>query len=326
LSPPSPKISVLLPVYNAERHLALAVESILKQSYGDFECLALDDGSKDGSLDILRSFEKRDARVRVTSRENRGLVATLNELTEQASGAFFARMDSDDVARPDRFAVQVAFLEEHPDTVCVGGCHGMIDERGRFLTTLRVPLTDADIQTKILRGHGAICHPTAMIRADALRKVGGYDSEMRHCEDLDLWLRLGEIGKLANVQEVVLDYRLDSQSVSAQNWQEQRENGLVACQRAWKRRGIEGRYEAGQPWRPDGTRRGNSRHYLKYGWWAFQSGQRKTALYYAGRALLERPSVSALRLAGSALLKPHPDSSSASTATNARASERRGSR
>lgn len=297
-----PRVSVLLPVYNAERHLGLAVRSILEQTFSDFELLVLDDGSKDASLRILQEFAAEDGRVRVTSRENRGLVSTLNELLELAQGDYLARMDSDDIARPERLDLQVSFLDSHPDVVCVGGTHGLIDEEGRFLTTLKVPLSDAEIQEKILRGHGAICHPTAMIRTDALRQLNGYDPQMRHCEDLDLWLRLGEMGKLANLAQTVLDYRLDAKSVSAQNGQEQRANGLRACQKAWARRGIQGTYEASKPWRPDGSRSGNSEHFLKYGWWAQKSGERRTALHYAKRAFLERPSLGAVHLAKSALL------------------------
>lgn len=305
-TPDAPTISVLLPVYNGERHLARALQSVLDQSFTDFELLVLDDGSRDGAPAILKRFAAADGRIRLVSRENRGLVATLNELIGMARGRYLARMDADDIALPDRFARQVAFLDAHPEVVCLGGAQALIDEEGRYLTDLVPPTGDAGIQARILAGHGAICHPTAMIRAEAMAAAGGYDPAMRHCEDLDLWLRLGEIGRLANLAEVVLKYRLSTRSVSALNWEEQRRNGRAACEAAWARRGIAGgRYEAGEPWRPDGTPEGNSRFFLKYGWWAFGSGQRRTALHYALRAFRERPrNMEAMKLALCAMFKP----------------------
>lgn len=305
VNPLAPAISVLLPVYNGAAYLEQAVRSILGQTETDFELLVLDDGSRDASLGILRQLASQDPRVRIWSRENRGLVATLNELIEHARAPYLARMDADDIACPDRFRQQILFLNEHPDVVCVGAAQALIDERGRYLTDIVPPLSDSDIQRSILAGHGAICHPTAMIRREAMQAVGGYDAAMRHCEDLDLWLRLGEHGKLANLATVLLKYRLDPGSVSARHWEEQRGNARLACEAAWARRGItDGTFEAGEPWRPDGTPEGNSRFFLKYGWWAFNSGQRRTALHYAARALKETPTNPvAYKLAACAVLK-----------------------
>lgn len=305
----APVISVLLPVYNGARHLERAVQSVLDQSFGDFECLILDDGSSDGAPAILDRLAASDDRIRLIRRENRGLVPTLNELIGEARGRYLARMDGDDIALPDRFAAQVTYLEANPAIVCVGGAQALIDEEGRYLTDLVPPTGNAGIQAAILAGHGAICHPTAMIRAEAMAQVGGYDPAMRHCEDLDLWLRLGEVGELANLAEIVLRYRLSTSSVSALNWAEQRKNGLAACQAAWARRGItEGHYEAGEPWRPDGTPDGNARFFLKYGWWAFGSGERRTALHYALRAFRAKPTNrDAMKLALCAMLKPAPE-------------------
>lgn len=302
-----PTVSVLLPVYNGERHLEEALRSILQQTYSHYEFLILDDGSNDASRAIARRVAGDDPRVQIISRENRGLVVTLNELIGKARGRYLARMDADDVAKPARFALQVAFLDAHPAVVCVGGGQALIDEAGRFLTHIHGPPDDPSIQRSILAGHGAICHPTAMIRSDAMAAVGGYDPAMRHCEDLDLWLRLGEHGQLANLPDVVLAYRLDPGSVSARHWRQQRQNARKACEAAWKRRGISGQFEAGQPWRPDGSKVSNSNFFLKYGWWAFGSGERRTALHYALRAAKERPTnLEAYKLAACALLKPPP--------------------
>ncbi len=301
----TPSVSVLLPVYNAAPYLQAALDSILEQDFTDFECLVLDDGSTDGSLAILKAAAARDPRVVIISRENRGLVPTLNEMIAKARGRYLARMDADDIALPDRFSRQVAFLEAHPDVVCLGGAQALIDEKGRYLKDLTPRLENDGIQAGILAGHGAICHPTAMIRAEAMAMIGGYDPAMRHCEDLDLWLRLGEVGDLANLGDVVLKYRLTTTSVSAMNGKEQRANGRKACEAAWARRGLTGMvYEASDAWRPDGTPEGDCRFFLKYGWWAFGSGQRRTAIHYALRAVRARPqAIEPYKLAACAILK-----------------------
>ena len=141
----NPAISVLLPVYNAERFIREAVDSVLFQSLGDFELLALDDGSTDGSLIILREYEARDNRVRIITRENRGLVASLNDLIAAARGRYLARMDSDDISMPQRFERQVMFLESSPDHVAVGGWVIHIDENGLPIGPITSPTLHFDI-------------------------------------------------------------------------------------------------------------------------------------------------------------------------------------
>src|SRR5688500_12259876 len=200
----TPTISVLMSVYNGERYLAAAMDSILGQSCRDFELIVIDDGSKDSSPRMLEQYAQRDPRIKLTVRENKGLTVTLNEAFAQSRGKYLARMDSDDVALPDRFARQFDLLESNPDLVLTGGYFQLIDGAGRLLTTLRPPTTDAEIQATLLKGHNAICHPAAMIRRSAMEKVGGYDTRFKTSQDLDLWLRLGEVGKLANVPHPVL--------------------------------------------------------------------------------------------------------------------------
>jgi glycosyltransferase involved in cell wall biosynthesis len=121
----SPLISVCMPVYNAERYVSEAIESVLSQTFKDFEFLILDDGSTDGSLAILKGHAERDPRIRLTSRPNKGLAPTLNELMDQARGEFVARMDADDVSLPERLERQADYLRKHPDCVIVG-CHALV--------------------------------------------------------------------------------------------------------------------------------------------------------------------------------------------------------
>src|SRR5437016_6143907 len=131
-----PTVSIIMAVHNAERFLAAAVESVLAQSFGDFEFIIVDDGSSDDSGAILRQFAKQDDRIHLIARENRGLTCSLNEMIAEARGEFLARMDADDLALPQRLAVQVKFMQEHPDVVLLGGAYELIDEAGRALTTL----------------------------------------------------------------------------------------------------------------------------------------------------------------------------------------------
>lgn len=285
-----PAISVLLPVFNGERFLADAVESILAQSFVDFELLALNDGSTDGSEQILRKFAERDTRVRVFSRENRGLVATLNQLIDASRGELLARMDADDIALPDRFARQVDFMRQHPAVVCVGGATEMIDEKGRYLTTLFMPQRNVDIQAKLLAGHAAVSHPSVMLRRLPMKQLGGYRADFYPAEDLDLWLRLGEWGDLANLAAPVIRYRLHGGSISGSNVEKQRAAARRACESAWQRRGIpDARFDAGDSWRPTAEAGSQQQFALQYGWWAFNSGQRATSLAYAAKAIRHRP-------------------------------------
>ncbi|MDX1366006.1 glycosyltransferase [Pseudomonas sp.] len=306
----SPVVSVLMPVFNGEKYLAKAMSSILSQTFRDFELLVLDDGSADDSLKILREFEVLDSRIRLTTRENRGLIATLNELVVQARGKYMARMDTDDIALPGRFARQLDFLEKNPSVVCVGGSFDIIDGAGRYLTTLKQPQLNAEIQKLMLVGHVAINHPTVMVRSATMRAVGGYDARYEAAEDYDLWLRIGEIGELANLSEVVLKYRLHENSVSETAGKKQRESIHRACECAWVRRGIaSGVFAANGLWRPSSDVESQQTFALQYGWWAWNSCQRSTAIYYGWKSVkLQLFSLAGWKLLMIALIKPLPES------------------
>ena len=300
-----PVVSVLMPVFNGGEYLGEAVESILNQTFQNFEFLILDDGSTDDSLKLLRQYATQDPRIRVFARENRGSTYTLNELLLESRGEFVARMDQDDIAMPERFNRQVTFLRENKIVVCVGSAFQMIDSAGRYLATLTPPQTDAEIQQLILGGHGAINHPSAMMRLAFVNLVGGYNCEHDLVDDLDLWLRLGEVGKLANLTDVLLKYRLHDKSMSEKAGQKQREAALRACQSAWSRRNIAGVFSAHGAWRPGSDRSSKHSFMLKYGWWAWNSRQRKTAVYYGWQAIKIKPfSVDAWMLLIVALIKP----------------------
>jgi glycosyltransferase involved in cell wall biosynthesis len=300
-----------MPVRNGSRFLGESIDSILGQTFADFEFLIIDDGSTDNALDVLRQYEAKDSRIRVVSRSpSRGLPKTLNELFRMGQGDFLARMDGDDIAMPDRFEKQLRLLEANPEIVCVGGYFELIDESGRPLSLLRPPIKHAEIEEQALAGHGAICHPTATIRRDAMIKIGGYDEYFTFAEDLDLWLRLAEVGQLANLPETILQYRLHQRSVSETYRYEQRRFARLACERAWKQRGIEGAFEAAEPWRPGNDAKSKAEYAIKYGWWAFNYGVRRTAIHYGLRAVANSPfNPATWRLLICSLIKPIPKKS-----------------
>ena len=285
----SPVISVLLPVYNAQQYLAEAVQSVLDQTFGDFELLALDDGSTDGSLALLRDFAARDFRVRVLTRENRGLVATLNEMIGLARGRYLARMDADDICLPRRFEQQAAFLDANPDHVVVGGWLEWMNQDGQTIGTIKGPATHEEIDTAHLRGHTSVCHPAAMLRNLGADNPDWYDERFIDAEDLDLWLRLAECGKLANITEVVLRYRIHEQSISEAKGHEQRETMRRACEAAWARRGIAGQFESAGHWRPGRDNASRHQFALQYGWTAWGQGHRETWWTYSRQALRLAP-------------------------------------
>lgn len=304
----APLVSVLLPVYNAERYLAQAIESILNQSFTDFELLITDDGSTDRSLKILQAYAATDPRIRLLSRVNKGLISTLNEMLELAQGEYLARMDADDISTPDRLALQVKFLQQHPEIVCVGGAFDLIDPQGRTVQWIPMPQHNDEIQQMLLIGRTIINHPCALIRRSALQQVGGYDPTMKTVEDLDMLLRLGEIGQLANLPEVVLKYRFHTHSVSAKNIVFQSQMAQTACQQAWQRRGIQGNYDSPQPWyRPTPDPASQQQFFHRYGWWAFCHGFRLTAAQCGIKAIAANPStIESWKLLACSLIKPIP--------------------
>jgi glycosyltransferase involved in cell wall biosynthesis len=307
----APAVSVMVPVYNTGRFLAATIEGILAQSFTDWELVAIDDGSTDDSAAVLRRYADRDPRVRFVSRPNRGIVQTRNELLAMARGRYLAVNDSDDVSLPGRLAAQVRYLDGHPEVVVVGGWFDLIDAAGRRLTTLRPPSDDDAIQRGLLAGHCAITHSCGLMRRDAVDRVGGYRTDFTYAQDLDLWLRLGEVGRLVNLEEAVVQFRLHESSVSENKRYEQRQFCRRACEDAWARRGTpepQRVFEAREPWRPGKDRRSRHEFALRYGWWAFNSGERKTAVLYAVKALAALPlDAGGWKLAACAALKsPRP--------------------
>jgi glycosyltransferase involved in cell wall biosynthesis len=205
-----PFVSVLLPAYNAALTVADAIDSILGQDYPHFELLIINDGSTDDTGAVLSNYAGRP-NVRVVERENRGLIATLNEGVALCMGEFIARMDADDIAMPDRLSRQVEFMEANPEVVC---CGTAVEFFGDKQGTKKLPLTHEECVDALLLG-SCFAHPTVMLRKSTLSSFGlSYDSAALHAEDYALWCELAQVGLLANLDYVGLRYRVHAAQIS----------------------------------------------------------------------------------------------------------------
>jgi glycosyltransferase involved in cell wall biosynthesis len=225
-----PVISVVLPVYNGEKYVAEAIDSILNQTFTDFELIIINDGSTDNSLQVLQECQKYDARIRLISRENIGLVATLNEGLDLARGAWIARMDQDDIALPQRFEKQLQWLAKTGADIC-GSWIAFFGNEKRPVR--KHPHTDVGIKAEMLFGPG-FAHPTVMMKT-ALVILERYNSAWEKAEDYDLWERAVRSGWLmTNVPEVLLFYRLHEQQISAATVIEQQRQSQKIRRRFWE--------------------------------------------------------------------------------------------
>lgn len=205
-------VAVLLPVYNAGKFLRECLDSVLAQTFTDFELVACDDASTDDSLSILDEYAKRDRRVRVLKNpENLGIASTRNRLFAAIpeDREYIALMDSDDVCFPDRLERQLEFLENHPEVGGVGSSLEIIDENSRCTGFRSYPAFPAEIR-RVMPLRNVIAQPSMMLRRKAVADIGGYDPECVCCSDYEYWLRMLEKYDFANLREPVLRYRMSS--------------------------------------------------------------------------------------------------------------------
>ncbi|KAB2904623.1 MAG: glycosyltransferase [Anaerolineae bacterium] len=202
-----PKVSVVMAVYNGLPYLNDAVESILRQTMTDFEFIIINDASADQTSEILHQFN--DPRLRIVDLEkNEGQTACLNRGLKMATAPFVARQDADDRSKPNRLAEQVAFLESNPDYLLLGTAGELIDDRDIITGIDRKPVTDQEVRA-VFAGHdNCFFHGSVMFRREVLDKIGLYREGFRNSQDYDMWLRIAEIGKVANLPEPLYQYRL----------------------------------------------------------------------------------------------------------------------
>jgi len=198
-----------MPVYNTALYLAEAIQSILAQTWQDFEFLIINDGSTDGSAAIIDGFARQDQRIQVVHQENCGIVAALNRGLSLARGRYIARMDSDDISLPERFVRQVAFLEGNPSVaICGTACQPFSSDRVH--SVIPVATIPAEIHARLLF-RTSMVHPSVMMRRDIMIQGRfSYRDGYPHAEDFDLWQRLAECNSLANLPDAMVRWRVHS--------------------------------------------------------------------------------------------------------------------
>lgn len=209
----APSVSVVMGVRDAAAHVEEAVSGVLAQSLEDFELIIVEDGSTDETPERLLAIE--DPRIRMVSQEGSGLTAALIRGVSLARGRYVARQDADDVSSPDRLEKQARFLDEHPEVAVVGSGVRAIDEKGRVLKDYLYPAEHKEIAARLRELVTPVPHPTMLLRADALKRAGGYRDVFLMAQDYDLLLRLARGHLLANLPEPLCALRQREASVSA---------------------------------------------------------------------------------------------------------------
>lgn len=201
----TPRIAVLLCAHNAERFIAQAIESILNQTYRDFEFVIVENGSNDNTWDIIKSYD--DPRIKTFQTDIRQLTYNLNYGLRQTHAELIARMDADDISEPNRLEEQVRFLEQNPDVAVVGTAFKIFGEDTQD-KTITMPVQDNTIR-RCLPFRFCFCHPSVMFRKEIIEKAGGYKAQGT-CQDLELWLRLSRNKKIqfANLKNTLVKYRI----------------------------------------------------------------------------------------------------------------------
>lgn len=207
----SPCVSVGMPIYNCAATLDVAIRSVLNQTFWDWELLLIDDGSVDETVRTAQSY--RDPRIRIFSDGTReGLAARLNQAIGLSRGKYFARMDGDDVSFPERFGLQVRYLDQHPEVDLLGGGVLTFGQGGKLLGARKAPTTHEHICQRPWRGF-YLAHPAWMGKIEWFRKYL-YRAEALRCEDQELLLRTHEYSRFAAVPEIVFGYREEKLSLN----------------------------------------------------------------------------------------------------------------
>lgn len=204
----TPKISVIMPVYNGEKYLKEAIESILNQTFKDFEFIIINDGSTDNSDKIINAYD--DSRIKYLFQENKGLPATLNRGIEIATGYYIARMDQDDISHANRLHEEVNFLDQNPDIYLVGTWIDIIDDQSNHLSITKYPLTSNYIR-RAMTYNNPFAHGSVMFRKKIVEK---YNDNLKYAEDYDLWSRIAPRYETANIPKILYQWRVNPNGMS----------------------------------------------------------------------------------------------------------------
>ena len=301
----SPLVSVVMPVYNGERFIAEAVKSVLASELAELELLVLDDGSSDGSIAAARAASSGDARVRIIELAHGGVAKARNAGLREARADLIANLDADDAMFPQRLSLQVEFLRAHPECVAVGSRALVVDAEGRPTRIVGNLFSHEEIDAAHLAGRGgALGNPMATFRRGVALSIGGYLEGLHTTgEDHDLWLRMAEVGRLANLPEVLIRYRIHGANVSLSAADRERRHAvtLQTLGRAFARRGLADRTPAKIPApRPTLAERYRDDALLR-----FFTGDRVGAVWRALMAGVLSPTAPATRSAVRTVMRGH---------------------
>ncbi len=235
-----PRVSVVTKVLNGERFIQSSVQSILDQTFGDFEFIILDDGSTDDTWAILGNLADQDRRIVLHRNvENMGLPATGNIALKFASAEFLAIQDADDWSYPQRLEKQVRYLEAHPECVAVGSRMLMVNSDDWPIRLWNVPLTHEEIDLYHMNGFGGmLAHPALLARTRSILEIGGYREDYPVSDDYDFLLRLAEVGELHNLTDVLVRYTRHSTNITGSREDLWKFHKMRAVRDAWERRGL----------------------------------------------------------------------------------------
>ncbi len=211
----NPKMSVVMSVYNGQKYLREAIESILSQTFTDFEFIIVNDGSTDSSVEIIQSYP--DKRIRLINNErNIGLTKSLNKALKLAGGEYIARQDADDISLPNRFEEQIKYFEKHPETVLLGTSFYRIGRDGEVIGK-RIALANPGNK---LRQENQFMHGSVMFRKEVIDNLGGYNESIRYSQDYELWLRIAKHYQTRNLTKVLYQFRYHDDNIRLTNWEE----------------------------------------------------------------------------------------------------------
>jgi glycosyltransferase involved in cell wall biosynthesis len=217
----SPKVSIVMCVWNGAMHLRESIDSILTQTFRDFEFVVVNDASTDETAQILNEYAQRDARIKIlTNEKNIGLTKSLNRGIRASHGIYIARIDAGDTSESTRFAQQVQFLDEHPDYGLVGAWTHVIDDNSQIIGDMKYPTDTVSLKKDLIK-YNPFVHSSVMMRRDILEKTGLYDESWKYAQDYELFLRISTHAHIANIGTYLVSYRMSPVSITSDKNKEQ---------------------------------------------------------------------------------------------------------